>query len=146
MINSLHLGKTTYRAEFQQVAGVRAGDQINIAGVPVGAVRGTELAGDRVVVTMKIRHGVVLAAGGGRVDDRGHNRFQEVEQGEVEVAGLRAHRGAVTGDAGQPLEHRGQVGAEPGDLLAVVDQGGQQAGFAVQQVVEVGLDPVEDPG
>ncbi|OBJ74018.1 hypothetical protein A5643_02345 [Mycobacterium sp. 1274756.6] len=62
MINSLHLGKTTYRAEFQQVAGVRAGDQINIAGVPVGAVRGTELAGDRVVVTMKIRHGVVLGA------------------------------------------------------------------------------------
>ncbi|ORX02104.1 MCE family protein [Mycolicibacillus trivialis] len=62
LVNSLHLGKTTYRAEFGQVAGVRAGDQVNIAGVPVGAVSSTELAGDRVVVTMKIRHGVVLGA------------------------------------------------------------------------------------
>ncbi|CAM3098859.1 hypothetical protein BST27_16100 [Mycobacterium intermedium] len=60
MLTSLHLGKTTYVAEFVQAAGIRPGDDVSIAGVPVGTVDDTSLAGDHVVVTMKIRPDVSL--------------------------------------------------------------------------------------
>ncbi|ORA66161.1 hypothetical protein BST26_17580 [Mycolicibacterium insubricum] len=53
-VNSLHLGKRTYTAEFLQVASLRPGDQVNVAGVPVGIVSATKLAVDRVLVTMKL--------------------------------------------------------------------------------------------
>ncbi|WP_245649532.1 MCE family protein [Nocardia shimofusensis] len=53
-INSLHLGSRTYHAEFAQAAGIGAGDAVTWAGIPVGTVTGTRLAGDRVEVTMKI--------------------------------------------------------------------------------------------
>lgn len=62
LLTSLHLGKTTYYAEFRQVAGIRSGDEVSIAGIPVGTVDHTALAGDHVVVSMKIRHDVVLGA------------------------------------------------------------------------------------
>ncbi|MET9491267.1 MCE family protein [Nocardia sp. NPDC006630] len=61
-IHSLHLGTETYRAEFAQAAGVGAGDAVTLAGIEVGTVTGTRLAGDRVVVTMKLRHGLPLGA------------------------------------------------------------------------------------
>ncbi|MFI6865508.1 MCE family protein [Nocardia sp. NPDC050406] len=59
-ITQLHLGQVTYAAEFAQAAGIRGGDQVTVAGVPVGTVDDTRLAGDRVVVTMKIRKGVQI--------------------------------------------------------------------------------------
>ncbi|MQY30545.1 MlaD family protein [Nocardia aurantia] len=61
-VNSLHLGQVTYRADFAQAAGVGAGDAVTDAGIQVGTVTGTRLAGDHVVVTMKIRSGVALGA------------------------------------------------------------------------------------
>ncbi|WP_162958390.1 MCE family protein [Nocardia yunnanensis] len=57
-VTQLHLGELTYAAEFGQAAGIRKGDQVTVAGVPVGTVDGTKLAGDRVVVTMKIHRDV----------------------------------------------------------------------------------------
>ncbi len=60
MLSSLHLGKSTYTAEFRQAAGLRSGDEVSIAGVPVGVVSGTELAADRVLVTMKLNRAVLL--------------------------------------------------------------------------------------
>ncbi|MGV0741321.1 MCE family protein [Mycolicibacterium sp. XJ870] len=60
MLSSLHLGHTTYTAEFKQAASLRPGDQVTVAGIPVGTVSRTALAGDRVLVTMKIRNGVPL--------------------------------------------------------------------------------------
>ncbi|MBH0779716.1 MCE family protein [Nocardia bovistercoris] len=53
-INSLHLGARTYRADFAQAAGIDAGDAVTWAGIPVGTVTGTRLAGDHVEVIMKI--------------------------------------------------------------------------------------------
>ncbi|MGW5381581.1 MCE family protein [Nocardia sp. NPDC003963] len=61
-VNSLQLGKITYRADFAQAAGIAAGDSVTYAGVPVGTVSGTRLAGDHVVVTMKIERDVRLGA------------------------------------------------------------------------------------
>ncbi|MEU1983192.1 MCE family protein [Nocardia sp. NPDC019395] len=61
-INSLDLGKTTYRAHFQQAAGIAAGDSVTYAGVPVGTVSGTRLDGDHVSVTMKIDGSIRLGA------------------------------------------------------------------------------------
>ncbi|WP_216916554.1 MCE family protein [Nocardia noduli] len=61
-VNSLHLGKVTYRAEFAQAAGIAAGDAVTYVGIPIGAVTHTELSGDRVVVTMKIDGDVKLGA------------------------------------------------------------------------------------
>lgn len=59
-LSSLHLGKRTYTAEFLQAASLRPGDQVSIAGVPVGVVSATELAVNRVVVTMKLNNDVRL--------------------------------------------------------------------------------------
>jgi phospholipid/cholesterol/gamma-HCH transport system substrate-binding protein len=60
LLNSLHLGRTTYQAEFLQAANLRVGDQVSIAGVPVGTVSATRLTTDRVVVSMKLERGVQL--------------------------------------------------------------------------------------
>ncbi|AHH19473.1 Mce family protein MceC [Nocardia nova SH22a] len=62
LIHSLHLGQHAYSAEFAQAAGVSRGDAVTDAGIPVGTVTGLRLAGDRVVVTMKIDRDVALGA------------------------------------------------------------------------------------
>ncbi|WP_282781069.1 MULTISPECIES: MCE family protein [unclassified Nocardia] len=62
LVTTLHIGQATYTAEFGQAAGIRPGDQVTVAGVPVGTVGGTELAGDRVLVRMKIDGDVALGA------------------------------------------------------------------------------------
>lgn len=54
------IGKTSYQAEFAQAAGVSSGDSVTIAGVPVGTVKATRLAGDHVVVTLEINDDVRL--------------------------------------------------------------------------------------
>ncbi|WP_433709156.1 MCE family protein [Nocardia sp. CA-084685] len=61
-VNSLHLGEQTYRADFAQAAGVGSGDAVTLAGIQVGTVTGTRLAGDHVVVTMKLRRGLPLGS------------------------------------------------------------------------------------
>ncbi|MFN2495446.1 MAG: MCE family protein [Pseudonocardiaceae bacterium] len=48
------IGGTTYTAEFSEAAGLQAGDPVSIAGIRVGRVAAVELAGDRVLVTMRI--------------------------------------------------------------------------------------------
>ncbi len=48
-------GATTYTAEFSEAAGLQAGDPVYIAGIGVGRVSAVELAGDRVLVSMRIR-------------------------------------------------------------------------------------------
>ncbi|WP_174189163.1 MCE family protein [Nocardia barduliensis] len=54
VLNSLHLGTRTYRADFAQAAGIGAGDAVTWAGIPVGTVTSTRLNGDHVEVTMAI--------------------------------------------------------------------------------------------
>lgn len=59
-IGRLSLGQVGYQGEFVQAAQIRSGDQVTIAGIPVGSVNGVELAGDRVVVNFKVRNDVQL--------------------------------------------------------------------------------------
>jgi phospholipid/cholesterol/gamma-HCH transport system substrate-binding protein len=46
---------TTYSAEFSEAAGISPDDEVRIAGVKVGKVKGVELDGDRVVVRFKVK-------------------------------------------------------------------------------------------
>ncbi|MGE2728301.1 MCE family protein [Mycolicibacterium vaccae] len=61
-VQRLGLGKTTYEADFAQAAGLSAGDQITVAGVNVGSVKGLRLDGDKVVVTLEVDRNVHLGA------------------------------------------------------------------------------------
>ena len=61
-VNSLHFGEETYRADFAQAAGVSSGDGVTLAGIQVGTVTETRLAGDHVVVTMKLQRGLPLGS------------------------------------------------------------------------------------
>ncbi|WP_330251333.1 MCE family protein [Nocardia sp. NBC_00565] len=62
VVNSLGIGQRRVEADFAQAAQLEAGDQITVAGVPVGHVVGLRLAGDRVTVTMSIKSDVRLGA------------------------------------------------------------------------------------
>jgi phospholipid/cholesterol/gamma-HCH transport system substrate-binding protein len=48
-------GGTTYTAEFAESAGLRPGNEVRLAGVKVGDVRGVELARNKVVVDFRVR-------------------------------------------------------------------------------------------
>ncbi|GAA2559736.1 MCE family protein [Mycolicibacterium diernhoferi] len=61
-LGNLGLGKTLYTAEFAQAAGISAGDQVTVAGVRVGAVKGLRLEDDHVAVTLEVENGVPLGA------------------------------------------------------------------------------------
>ncbi|MBN7437889.1 MCE-family protein Mce6C [Mycobacteroides abscessus subsp. abscessus] len=54
------LGYTTYHAEFLQAAQLGAGNQVMIAGISVGTVTGTRLAGDHVVAEFTVRDNLRL--------------------------------------------------------------------------------------
>ncbi|MFE6921927.1 MCE family protein [Nocardia sp. NPDC057663] len=64
-VHALGVGTTRYEAEFAQAAGISSGDSVTVAGVAVGTVGGTRLAGDRVVVALNIDSSVPLGAGTG---------------------------------------------------------------------------------
>lgn len=61
-IGKLGVGDKTYRAQFAQAAQISDGDQVTAAGVPIGTVTGVKLAGDHVVVSMKIDGDVELGS------------------------------------------------------------------------------------
>ncbi|WP_153341751.1 MCE family protein [Nocardia aurantia] len=56
----LGVGKQNVYAEFAQTAGVRTGDKVNVAGVPVGSVTGAKLEGDHVLLTLQVGDDVKL--------------------------------------------------------------------------------------
>ncbi|MFE7741210.1 MCE family protein [Nocardia sp. NPDC057455] len=61
-VNALGVGKVSYEAEFAQAAGIRPGDSVSIAGVPVGTVETQRLVGDHVVVTLEVDKSVSLGS------------------------------------------------------------------------------------
>ncbi|MGK8503113.1 MCE family protein [Nocardia asiatica] len=54
------VGRVSYEVEFAQAAGIRTGDSVTVAGVPVGTVGAQRLAGDHVVVTLEVDESVAL--------------------------------------------------------------------------------------
>src|SRR5688572_16578182 len=50
-------GGDTYYAAFEEAGGIKANDEVRIAGVRVGKVRGVELAGDHVRVEFQVDEG-----------------------------------------------------------------------------------------
>jgi phospholipid/cholesterol/gamma-HCH transport system substrate-binding protein len=62
LFGALDLGRTRYQAEFAQAAQIAPGDQVTVAGISVGTVDGLRLAGDRVIVTFKVRNDVHLGS------------------------------------------------------------------------------------
>ncbi len=48
-------GGDVYKAEFSEAAGLRANDEVRVAGVKKGKVVGVDLAGDRVLVKMRLK-------------------------------------------------------------------------------------------
>ena len=61
-VSNLGLGETRYRAYFAQAAQIAVGDQVTIAGVPVGAVKKVALDRTRVAVTFTVHESVELGA------------------------------------------------------------------------------------
>jgi phospholipid/cholesterol/gamma-HCH transport system substrate-binding protein len=59
---NLHLGDTTYRAEFARADGAKSGNEVRIAGVKVGTVTGVELDKDRIVVSFRVAEDIELGA------------------------------------------------------------------------------------
>ncbi|MFW0787117.1 MCE family protein [Gordonia sp. CPCC 206044] len=59
-----HIGKKTYTGDFAQAGGIRPGDKVRVAGVDVGEVSATELAGNHVKVTMKVNSDVDVTSNG----------------------------------------------------------------------------------
>lgn len=59
-VSEANFGKRTYTADFIQAGGVRPGDEVRVAGIKVGEVTDTELAGDRVKMTMAVDNKVDL--------------------------------------------------------------------------------------
>ncbi|AVH21529.1 MCE family protein [Nocardia cyriacigeorgica] len=57
---SLGIGEQSIEAEFVQAAGIKVGDKVDVAGVPVGRVSGAELEGDHVVITLQVSDDVKL--------------------------------------------------------------------------------------
>jgi phospholipid/cholesterol/gamma-HCH transport system substrate-binding protein len=49
-----------YKAQFAEIGGLKEGNEVRVAGVSVGNVRGIELKGDRVDVTFKLDKGTEL--------------------------------------------------------------------------------------
>ncbi|TQM29640.1 virulence factor Mce-like protein [Nocardia bhagyanarayanae] len=60
IIRMLGVGDQTVKAEFVQAAGIKVGDKVNAAGVPVGTVTGAELEGSHVLLTMNVDNNVKL--------------------------------------------------------------------------------------
>lgn len=63
-LSTAGIGQRTYTADFAQAGGIRPGDKVRVAGIDVGKVAGTELAGDHVTVTMKVNNEVQVKEDG----------------------------------------------------------------------------------
>ncbi|UOG23234.1 MCE family protein [Gordonia amicalis] len=59
-ISAIDVGRKNIEAEFAQAGEIRNGDQVTLAGVPVGEVKGSRLDGNRVIISMNIDRGIRL--------------------------------------------------------------------------------------
>lgn len=62
VISTVQFGVKTYTAHIAHTAGLRAGEDVQIAGVSVGQVKSIELAGQDVLVTFTVDNGIRLGS------------------------------------------------------------------------------------
>jgi phospholipid/cholesterol/gamma-HCH transport system substrate-binding protein len=62
VLSVVSFGTSTYTAVLQHTAGLRAGEDVQVAGVSVGTVKSVELADDVVVVTFTVDHDITLGS------------------------------------------------------------------------------------
>ncbi|WP_299577219.1 MCE family protein [uncultured Williamsia sp.] len=62
VVNSTDFGQREVNADFAQAAQLESGDQVTVAGVPVGTVRSVDLAGDHVSVSLSLDSSVRLGS------------------------------------------------------------------------------------
>lgn len=55
LVKQIGVSDKTIHAEFAQAAGMRPGATVDVSGIEVGAVRSVKLAGDKVVIDMRVR-------------------------------------------------------------------------------------------
>ena len=61
-VSRLALGHATYKAHFEQTAGLRVGEDVMVAGVAVGEIRSIELGKTDVLVTFTVEDGIRLGS------------------------------------------------------------------------------------
>ncbi|MCF8589260.1 MCE family protein [Gordonia sp. HY285] len=108
-ISSANIGKKTYTGDFIQAGGLRTGDKVRVAGIDVGEVSDTELAGDHVKVTMKVDNDVTVREDGSaeiKMSTLLGQRYVDVVLGESdkELDGDRITTTRVPYDLQQTLE------------------------------------------
>jgi phospholipid/cholesterol/gamma-HCH transport system substrate-binding protein len=62
VLSVVSFGTSTYTAVLEHTAGLRAGEDVQVAGVSVGTVKSVELADDDVVVTFTVDHDITLGS------------------------------------------------------------------------------------
>ncbi|MGV9742794.1 MCE family protein [Nocardia farcinica] len=62
IVKQARVSDKTIHAEFAQAAGLRPGATVDVSGIEVGAVRAVRLAGDKVVVDLRVRRDLRLGA------------------------------------------------------------------------------------
>lgn len=60
LVSTVPFGTRSYSAELSHTAGIRKGESVQLAGVDVGEVTGTELAGSKVIVSFNVDKGIKL--------------------------------------------------------------------------------------
>ncbi|GEE03307.1 putative Mce family protein [Gordonia spumicola] len=108
-ISQANIGKRTYTGDFAQAGGIRPGDKVRVAGIDVGEVTDTKLAGDHVTVTMAVDDDVNVKQDGSaeiKMSTLLGQRYVDVELGDSdkELSGDRITITRVPYDLQQTLQ------------------------------------------
>lgn len=108
-ISQANIGERTYTGDFAQAGGIRPGDKVRVAGIDVGEVTDTKLAGDHVTVTMAVDDDVNVKQDGSaeiKMSTLLGQRYVDVELGDSdkELSGDRITITRVPYDLQQTLQ------------------------------------------
>ncbi|WP_231373506.1 MCE family protein [Nocardia sp. 348MFTsu5.1] len=122
------IGKREYTGDFAQAGGIRAGDKVRVAGIDVGEVSSTELAGDHVKIDMEVENDVEVMVDGSaeiKLSTLLGQRFIDLKIGDSteELSGSRIPNTQVPYDLQKTIERGTPILAEinAGDLADSVD-------------------------
>jgi virulence factor Mce-like protein len=108
-ISDSGIGKREYTADFSQAGGIRPGDKVRVAGIDVGEVAETELAGDHVKVSMEVEKDVQVMTDGSaeiKLSTLLGQRYVDLKVGEstARLEGSRIPRTQVPYDLQETIE------------------------------------------